>query len=772
MSLAVRIALLASSLLIAATLTLFFLVRNRIESSLVQREQVRLDRTIELAAHALRAVINRAASDIHITAGSPAISHAIESIGRSGGGERQASADWDEELASVFQSLLVANPTYSQVRLIGVEDDGREILRLERTPSGIVRVPQSELQHKGERPYFKGVLEHNPGAIYVSEIELNQERGKLQDPPQPVVRVGTSVSTKRNTVVGLIVINLNLQALLNRINSLSVDPLNLYMTTEKGDYLAAPGGKRTFAFEWGQHSRIQTDIPWLADEFRHGVPVGRTIRHDNLIAHTLVLSSGQDVPKKWVFVGIVDLKRALADFLGFRYWLLGIILALIAVGSLFAVLFARRITAPLRQLTVALKDVGEGNFDKDLKATAGSDSEISDLRSAFETMRTAIQNREQRLRDAQVRIQAIVENAVSSIITIDERGKMLHVNKAACTAFGYSAKEMEGQNVSMLMPSPYREEHDSYLRNYLSTGKAEIIGKGREVEGLRKDGTTFPIDLGVAEIMLESGRTYIGTVTDLSDIKALQRARIAKFEEALKLERLKGEFIATINHELRTPLTSIVGSLSLVAHERVGELPSKVKSMIDIAFTNGERLAKLVNDILDIEKLAAGKMNFDSQDLSVGPLLQEAVRANLAYGQRYAVGIELKPGVEGLRVHTDPDRISQVLSNLISNAVKYSPEGASVVLSAKRRGGMVRISVADHGPGIPCEFRDRVFLRFAQADSSDARRRGGTGLGLSITKSIVEALGGSIGFVTREGKGTTFYIDLPTQVASVQAIPA
>lgn len=776
MSLAFKIAFLASSLLVVATLVLFFLVRDRIESAVVRREETRLDRTVKLAARELRTDIGHAASDVRVAARSPSMTGLIATFtdedGTAGAPRTLSTAEWEDQLADVFHAMLAANSTYLQVRLVGIEDSGREILRLQRTPEGIVRVPENELEQKSRQPYFNGILSQEPGVIYVSDINLNREHGKIEVPHQPVVRVGTAVATKQNKVFGFVVINVNLAPLLEQIASFSIDPLDLYLTTVEGDYLSTPDSKKAFGFDLGYRFRIQEDMPWLAQAFRGGASLGgpRNYRDNDMIAHTIALSAGEDTKQTWLFVGTVDIKRAMADFLGFRYWLMGTVVFLIIVGSLGAIFFARRMTAPLRKLTAALKGVGEGQFQKEVEKGPAVNREFANLRSAFETMRKAIQCREQRLRDARAHIEAVVENAVSPIITIDERGQILHVNKAACDTFEYAADEMEGRNVSMLMPAPYREKHGGYIQNYLATGDAKVIGKGREVTGLRKDGTTFPIDLGVAEVMLATGRTFIGTVTDLSEIKALQEAKIERIEEALKLEKLKSEFVATINHELRTPLASIIGSLSLVVHERFGRIPHKARSMIDIAFTNGERLARLVNDILDLEKLAAGQMQFDAQDLDVNALLQDAARANSAYGQRYEVGIELRSNSGGLKIHADPNRILQALTNLISNAVKYSPRGASVILSAKRRGGVVRIGVADKGPGIPREFRGRVFQRFAQADSDNARRRGGTGLGLSITKALVEALGGSIGFETTEGKGTTFFIDLPAHAAGTVAI--
>ncbi len=659
MSLAVKIAVLASALLVAATLVLFFLVRERIESTVVQREEIRLDRAVTLAARELRTEINHAASDVRVAARSPSLTGIVEALTHANDAGSLSAADREDQLADVFRAMLAANSDYLQVRLIGVEDGGREILRLQRTPEGIVRVPKNELQRKSDQPYFKGILAQKPGAIYVSQINLNREHGKIEEPQQPVVRVGTSVETVQSKPFGIIVINIDLTPLLDQIASFSVDPLDLYLTTAEGDYLSAPDGRKTFGFDLGHRYRIQEDMPWLAEEFRGAAPLGapQTYRHGDTIAHTIAFNAEGDAPQTWMFVGILDTKRAMADFLGIRYWLMGTIISVIVIGGLGSVFFARRITAPLRQLTSALKEVGEGNFHQAIGKSTAADREIVDLRSAFETMCEAIESREQRLREAHARIEAVVEHAVSPIITINDRGRIIHVNEATCRTFGYAAAELEGQNVSMLMPSPFREEHDGYIMNYLSTGDAKVIGTEREVTGVHKDGRTFPIDIGVAEVKIATGRTFIATLTDLSEIKALQEAKIEKIEDALKLERLKGEFVATVNHELRTPLTSIIGSLSLVNSSHMGKLPRKVKSMIDIAFTNGERLVRLVNDILDLEKLAAGQMQFDTRIVDVGVLLQEFVRANSAYGNRYNVAIRLESISDDLTIQADPDRV-------------------------------------------------------------------------------------------------------------------
>lgn len=186
------------------------------------------------------------------------------------------------------------------------------------------------------------------------------------------------------------------------------------------------------------------------------------------------------------------------------------------------------------------------------------------------------------------------------------------------------------------------------------------------------------------------------------------------------------------------------------------------RQLVDIALKNSERLTRLINDILDIEKIESGKVEFQFQPVAVAQLVQQAIDANRAYADLFGVELELHGAASQAQVYGDPDRLLQVLANLISNAAKFSPRQGTVVISVAAEEDQVWVRVADQGPGIPEEFRSRIFQKFAQADSSDTRQKGGTGLGLSISKAILEQLGGNIGYQTELGAGTTFYFTLPS----------
>ncbi len=343
--------------------------------------------------------------------------------------------------------------------------------------------------------------------------------------------------------------------------------------------------------------------------------------------------------------------------------------------------------------------------------------------------------------------QAILDNAIDGIITIDSQGIVQSFNLASEKVFGYTADEIIGRNVNTLMPEPYHSEHDGYLENYHATGIQRVIGIGREVEGRRRDGSVFPMDLAVSRSTHHGQPMFIGLVRDITERK--------------RMELMTTEFVSTVSHELRTPLTSISGALGLIVGGTLGELPEKAKLMLDIAYKNSKRLAFLINDLLDMEKLTAGKMHLDLQTQPLMPLVEQTLEAVYAYGEQYQVHFKLIERADDVQVLVDKRRLQQVLTNFLSNAAKFSTAGSQVEVAVRQRKNIVQVDVIDHGSGIPAEFHSRIFQKFSQADSSDTRQKGGTGLGLVISKELIERMNGVIGFYSEEGRGARFYFCVP-----------
>lgn len=326
-------------------------------------------------------------------------------------------------------------------------------------------------------------------------------------------------------------------------------------------------------------------------------------------------------------------------------------------------------------------------------------------------------------------------------------------NEVTCEMNGYTREELIGHTIDILNTSVGTpEERAAYFEKVRREGVMRV-----EAEHRHKDGHLFPIETSTSLIHLGDSDLILGIDRDVTKRK--------------EVDRLKTEFISTVSHELRTPLTSIRGSLGLIAGGVAGEIPERAKSMVDIAYKNSERLVRLINDILDVEKIESGKMVFQLKPLDIVPLIEQTIESNRSYGEQYHVKYVVTKALAAAMVNVDSDRIIQVLTNLLSNAAKFSRPDSIVEITVQRVDERIRVAVHDHGTGIPEEFKGRIFQKFAQADSSDTRQKGGTGLGLSIVKAIVEKHGGTIGFDTVPGEGTTFYFDLPEYHAPVLLAP-
>ncbi|MET0357071.1 MAG: PAS domain S-box protein [Cellvibrio sp.] len=367
-----------------------------------------------------------------------------------------------------------------------------------------------------------------------------------------------------------------------------------------------------------------------------------------------------------------------------------------------------------------------------------------------------------KLQDINALREAIFDAASISIVSTNEHGLIKTFNQGAERLLGYSA----GEVIDQLTPIPFHLTEEIVARAKVLTqefgteitpGFDVLTAKAREGDEdenewtyVRKDGSHVPVVLSSTTLRSSDGEItgYLGIARDISEIK--------------RIDRMKNEFISTVSHELRTPLTAISGALGIIVNGAAGAIPDTATKMLNIAHKNSLRLIHLVNDLLDMEKLSAGKMYFDLKSQPIVPIISQSIDANAAYAAQYQVKFILNNFVrDDLRVTVDFQRLQQVLANYLSNAAKFSPPDETVELRIESVYNSVRVSVIDKGPGIPEEFRSRIFQKFSQADSSDTRQKGGTGLGLAICKEIIERMGGRVGFLSEVGKGSQFYFEIP-----------
>ncbi len=310
-----------------------------------------------------------------------------------------------------------------------------------------------------------------------------------------------------------------------------------------------------------------------------------------------------------------------------------------------------------------------------------------------------------------------------------------------------SAETAIGKTLSQILPADKAKIWSDAERDILERGEAHVTAT-RQVAGPEGEARFFSVN--ISAIKGGDGGALRGLVGISRDVT-----------EENRIQTIKDEFVSTVSHELRTPITSVQGALALIRGGATGALPEEAARMVEIGYQNCGRLLRLINDILYIGKLDKEGLEIACEPVSVRELLEEAAAENAAYGAREGKRIETAGPAPDVQITGDRGRLLQVLANLVSNALKFSPPGAPIRLRANLRKGSVRIAVIDHGAGIPAEFRRRIFQRFAQADSADTRRHGGAGLGLNISQSIVAHHGGTIAYWSRVGLGTVFYFDLP-----------
>jgi PAS domain S-box-containing protein len=368
---------------------------------------------------------------------------------------------------------------------------------------------------------------------------------------------------------------------------------------------------------------------------------------------------------------------------------------------------------------------------------------------------------EGRLRTLTRQSDSILASVGDGIYGIDLEGRVTFVNAAAMQMLGYKQDEMLGRVMHELIHhtradgTPY-DSVDSPIRKSLTN--LATVRVSNEIFW-RKDGTSFPVEY-VARPQIDSqspdsdGLKPLGVVVAFTDTT-----------ERRALDRMKDEFISTVSHELRTPLTSLRGALGLLAGGALSNRPEKTQQMLEIAISNSDRLVRLVNDILDLERISSGKAELHSTMCSAEDLLRRAAGVQQARAPRPNIRIFF--AANGVNVWADPDRILQTLNNLLSNAIKFSEPGSEIHLNARNLDdGEALIEVRDQGRGIPADKLEHIFDRFQQGDASDSRAMGGTGLGLAICRSIVNQHGGRIWATSVEGQGTTFHFTLPTKPAN------
>ncbi len=470
-----------------------------------------------------------------------------------------------------------------------------------------------------------------------------------------------------------------------------------------------------------------------------------------------------------------------------------IIIATAIIGLGLAIwigfMLVRAISRPLEDVVRIARGVAAGNLTQLIEVR--STNEIGQLMKALKEIHDNLVKVIGQVRDSEARTRAVLDNVDEGIIAINEGGVIEIFNPAAEQIFGYTGNEIIGKNASLLTREPSRGQHNGSLERHQQLNKPTAPGVSREVVGVRKNGTNFPLEFKTREIRFNMGQLHIVVTRDLTASKQAE-AEQKKHEQVqqrnVELEaasQMKSEFFSTMSHELRTPLNAIIGFSEVLKDGLMGDLTDEQRGYIGDILDSGQHQLSLINDILDLSKVEAGKMTLHLEPIDLTLLFSNSLSMvrEKAAAQHIHLNLDIADGLDDIQA--DVRKVKQIVYNLLSNAVKFTPEGGDVTLRARRVSraqvgqltgrwaglsfpwsdnkitDFIEISVTDSGIGIANENFERLFEPFSQIDSSLARKFEGTGLGLTIVKSLVELHGGTVAVESAEGQGTRFTVWLP-----------
>jgi PAS domain S-box-containing protein len=646
-------------------------------------------------------------------------------------------------VSGIFLGFANSNPEIARLRLVLTTDSGLELVRVEHQNGGMVVVPSSRLDRIGRREFFCGALALRPGDVYLSDLSLFWENGKVAVPHMPAMRASAPLFDERGGLIGLVIVSIDATTLLANFHKTVLAPFRVYLTNEHGDFLAHPSRDREFGMDLGAPRRWESEF----DGILPLSPEPRWIR-GAAAPHDRFLAASRKVPldssgRGFTIVATYPDSALNAGVVRQRNVTLGVAAGILALGGILFLLYLRL----QRRVQKRILDLNE-DLERQVR------ERTAEIQSYSALQRT------------------ILATAGLAVIASDEQGIITLFNPAAEDMLGYTSEEAVGK----MTPAQFRfaEEVDALAAEYsrqtgapLETGFQALVSesrregaKSRERTYVRKDGTRLPVLLTITSLKNEHGEFfgYLAMVVDLTERRKIEEALRVRTEEAEAASRSKADFLANMSHEIRTPLSAVLG-LAQVLEGRVAD--AEAIGLVRRIRRAGGSLQRLIDDVLDYSKIEAGHLELENAPFRMDDILDNL--GTIMGANAGSKNLELVIGAPPsgtTHLIGDSHRLEQVLINLTGNAIKFTDKGSVSVgmdlLSLSDDLATLRFSVRDSGIGISPENQARIFDSFSQADTSTTRRFGGTGLGLAISRLLVEKMGGSIEVRSEAGKGCEF----------------
>jgi PAS domain S-box-containing protein len=800
LSLSARISLIALLFLTATTFLISYLFSQYERQNYLDTQDVRQKTILQNNAARLKRNIETLRRDVLFLSGTPPIQGFIRA--REGNGydkaEHSSLADWRARLQEIFLSFANARPEYFQIRYIGVAGNGKELVRIEMNKGVASVTPENRLQSKGGRDYYREILALKQGEVYVSELNLNREWGKVEVPHIRTLRSATPVYTPTGKMFGMVVINMNVGRMLDEVKSTTLMGVQTYLMNDKGDYLVNPDPSRSFGFDLGHSYRWRDDLPGLplaADGDRqkmHGLHA--TEVHGRVMYVSFAqIHFDPRLPKRFLTLAFVLSESAIdKEIAGVRDFTVSTIIGLAMLLAGILILIFSRTFRPLGEMTRIAHAIGSGQYDVILPNIKYG--EIGTLVRAFREMLNGIKTREEQNKQLTTKVLAsekqanqIIDTAPEAIIVADMQGRIARVNARATQLFGYTREELTGRPVEMLLPERYRSEHVQHREQYTENPSQRMMGLGRELFALHKDGCEVPVEVGLNGMRIKNETYVIAVLADITRRKQAEEALLSmnseleqRVEERTRQlaasNRELEQFAYVASHDLQEPLRMVASYLQLVERRYKSKLDKTAGEFIDFAVDGANRMKQLIEGLLEYSRVQTRAKEFEAVDMEV---ILNSVLSDLQFRiteRNAAITHDSLPCVMA-----EPSQMQRLLLNLIGNALKYCENPVpSIHLAAQKLKDATQglatdlpasgwlFSVSDNGIGIEPEYAERVFQLFQRLHTREAYP--GTGLGLALCKRIVERHGGRIWVEPHPGGGSVFYFILAEITADIDSM--
>lgn len=790
-SLSARIVVLFLLLIVTVSFLIVYFLHDYEQKKLLAMESAREYLSLNINAVQIKQAVVTLKSDVRFLSKTPPVQGIIEAKLHEGYDKEGHSSleTWEKRLQHIFMEFARARPNYFQIRFIGVENNGKEIVRINSANGHVVTVSPDKLQSKAGRSYYDETIRFKPGQVYLSKINLNREWDKIEKPYIRTIRAGVAIySESTGKLFGVLVINMSLDKVFKQVSESSPDHVKIYLINNQGDFLIHPDKQREFGFDLNKRFRWRDEFPGvllkpIVDESDGERPQLSFVQHIKAYLSAKRIVIDPDNPGRYLTI-IYQLPQSViaAKISSTNRAVTVLILGLALIVTIIVGLILHRLFKPLHHLTRAAHAIGEGDYSVKLKNSKSA--EIATLIWAFRRMLVGITEREKtaaeladKLLKSEQQASTIIDTAPEAIVVYDKEGRIKRFNAKAVRMFGYSADEVSGQSIEMLIPERLRQNYREIYRNLSHDQADATVVDDSGLYVIRKDGTEIPVEVVISVMQFGDETLMTAVISDITQRKQAEQAmnelnllletRVEERTQQLAASNKELEQFAYVaSHDLQEPLRMIASYLQLLERRYKNNLDQDAFDFIEYAVDGANRMKNLINGLLEYSRVQTRAKKFEKIDLSAlieNVLMDIKIQIQDAHAK---VIFDNLPIITG-----DSLQIRRLFQNLITNAIKYSGDRApEIYVSAEKiencemelppgiplRGWL--FSVKDNGIGFEEKYADRIFRLFQRLHTRE--EYAGTGLGLAVCKRIVERHGGVIWARSTPGTGSTFYFIL------------